>query len=1133
MTARHVRPACPQRPDRVSRAVLLMGVVLGPLLGLLCVPFAPVCYGQEVLPDGTRPAQQQIAGLRVAQGLVAELFAAEPQLSGPVAICLDEQGRVYVAEEYRFNRGTEENRTRPFFLDDDLQIKTLEDRLAMFRKYADRFEGGMDWFSKVSDQVRILEDRDGDGRADISQVFAGGFNDPLDGLAAGVIARDGDVYLTCIPHLWRLRDTDGDGKADVREPLLRGFGVNCAFLGHDLHGLAWGPDGRLYFSVGDRGFHVKTKEGAVLSGPRRGAAFRCDADGSNLELIHVGMRNPQELAFDEFGNLFAADNNCDKGDLSRLVYVVEGGDSGWNMAYQTMADPYLTGPWHAEQMWHVESQDQPAWIVPPVGALGAGPSGFAYYPGTGLDARYQGHFFLCNYTGNGGIESFAVKPHGAGFRITDEHDFLKPIQATDVDFGYDGKMYVSDFVNLDWTGKSLGGRIYTVFDPAYVAGEQARQTSDLFRQGFRQLSASRLLELLEHPDMRVRLRAQYEIVRRAESKNTPETIDQLGGLAKSPTAAPPARRHAVWALWQLGRHDQRVRPALRGLLDSGDDDIRLQATRVLGDLRDMTSADALAGLLRDPSPRVRFMAALSLGRLGSTAGNRERVGAVTRMLIENADADAYLRHAGVMALLGIADEQALAELAKSSDRSVRLATVLVRRRRPHTALIDFLQDSDPAIVTEAARAINDQALDDPAPDGTSAKDSTNLSKDGEPGRYELALADTVQRLGTLAEVPDALARRVIHANFRLGRAERLLELAMSQYVSPAMRQEAMDCVGAWSTGANRDRVNGNWRPVPARDATELKALLEGPWQERLLTRADGPLLVAVIDLLARYDIAVDNQRIAAWARDEARGLETRERCLSLLVQRKSPDAAATIDAFLGSTHADLRAAGRQQLARQAPTTAVTRIREAIDRGAMTVLELQSAFQVLATIGSPAADAVILDALQQQVVTATAPESTADVPSAIALDVLAAAEARNANRAIAVQLDAYRARLREVLKTDPLAEYRVAVQGGNALRGEQLFRTHRQAQCLRCHKVRGGGGTAGPDLSTVATRADRQYLLESIVLPDAKIAKGFATVTLVTDAGRVLGGVVRQEDDQWLVLETPQGQTERIAIDSIE
>ena len=228
----------------------------------------------------------------------------------------------------------------------------------MYEKWAGEFEGGMDWFTKVSDQIRMVEDHDGDGRADRSTVFAPGFNAPLDGLAAGVMATDGDVYFTCIPNLWRLRDIDNAGLADERTVIQSGFGVNAGFLGHDLHGLCWGPDGKLYFSVGDRGFHLKTQEGMTLHGPRSGAVFRCLPDGREMEVVMRGLRNPQEIAFDQFGNLFAADNNCDKGDHSRLVYVMDGANSGWNMAFQSLAEPYLTGPWHAERMWHLK--DSPA-----------------------------------------------------------------------------------------------------------------------------------------------------------------------------------------------------------------------------------------------------------------------------------------------------------------------------------------------------------------------------------------------------------------------------------------------------------------------------------------------------------------------------------------------------------------------------------------------------------------------------------------------------------------------------------------------------------------------------------------------------------------------------------------------------
>ena len=146
-----------------------------------------------------------------------------------------------------------------------------------------------------------------------------------------------------------------------------------------------------------------------------------------MEVVYTGLRNPQEIAFDAYGNLFAADNNCDKGDYARLVYIVDGGHSGWNMSYQSIAAPYLTGPWHAEKIWHVEHPDRPLSVLPPIAPLGAGPSGFAFSPGSGLPERYQQAFFMCNYTGNEGIEAFSLKAKGAGFEMVDAHDFLKPI----------------------------------------------------------------------------------------------------------------------------------------------------------------------------------------------------------------------------------------------------------------------------------------------------------------------------------------------------------------------------------------------------------------------------------------------------------------------------------------------------------------------------------------------------------------------------------------------------------------------------------------------------------------------------------------------------------------------------------
>src|SRR5262249_19432276 len=111
-------------------------------------------------------------------------------------------------------------------------------------------------------------------------------------------------------------------------------------------------------------------------------------DGSELEVYAVGLRNPQELAFDDYGRLFTGDNNSDGGDQARWVYLVEGGDSGWRIGYQFGTSMGPRGPFMAEDIWKPQWEGQPAYILPPITNIAAGPSGLAYYPGLGLPERY-------------------------------------------------------------------------------------------------------------------------------------------------------------------------------------------------------------------------------------------------------------------------------------------------------------------------------------------------------------------------------------------------------------------------------------------------------------------------------------------------------------------------------------------------------------------------------------------------------------------------------------------------------------------------------------------------------------------------------------------------------------------------
>lgn len=1043
-------------------------------------------------PDGTEAAIRQIAGFRLPEKMKIALFAAEPKLASPVAFCLDEKGRVFVAEEFRFNRGTEENRTRPFMLDDDLQIRTLDDRLAMFKKHADKFAGGLDWFTKYTDQIRLLEDADGDGRADRSTVFADGFNGVLDGMASGVIARDGDVYVTSIPHLWRLRDLDGDGKAEVKEKLLTGFGVNASFLGHDLHGLVWGPDGKLYFSIGDRGCHV-TAGGKTHALPRRGAVFRCMPDGSQFEVVHVGLRNPQELAFDDFGNLFADDNNSDKGDDGRLVYIVEGGDSGWCMPYQTLVEPYLTGPWHAEKMWHAATEDQPQWLLPRVGKIGNGPSGFTHYPGIGLDERYRDHFFMANYTGGGGIESFAVQPAGASFEIVDYHDFWKPMQATDVDFGYDGKMYVSDFVGLDWGGASKGGRIYMAWHEEHIKSPEIIETTKLFREGFDQQMPAELARLLGHADQRVRLRAQYALASLGDKSS------DLFIAATNLSENRFARLHALWGLGQIASGTPAAKQQIAALLSDDDLEIRAHAARLVGDVGDRESLSQLVKSLDDKNARVQFFAAQSLGKLGDPAA----IEPLWKLAGSPAVQDRYVRHAIVFALHRLNATDFAASKIDNESSAVRMTAVLVLRRSSDLRIGKFLNDKDPLIVLEAARAINDLAIDDLTPDLA-------------------ALSPSLHKNGRLAT--DPLVRRVINANFRLGAIENVgavAQIAADPLFSVAARREAIQSLGDWLTPSPRDRVNGDWRPLATRDPKSIETGLPPTMLVAILAASTGDLQKTAIEMAIKLKLAGGDDMLLEWFKDPQRTAAARAAALRLLAHREHPDVAELFKSGLADASVSMRSAVFDVLAEtdreQAQGIAIGWLKE--DR---EVLERQAALAFVAKHKSPATDAVLKNWVNRL--------TSGEVSAELLLDVIEAARSRQ-NAEFNAALANYEKSLPPAgagLKTSPL------LQGGNAERGRSLFVNHAQAQCIRCHKVEGiGGGNAGPDLSHVSAKNTRAHLLESILVPNAKIAEGFGSVTLELDDGRVVTGLIKSEEGGVIDLQTPTGTLVKIANESVE
>ena len=317
--------------------------------------------------------QAMLGSLEISKDYRASLFAAEPDALNPIAISVDEAGRVYLAETDRYRDAVFDVVTqKPEWLPADLSFRSIQDRTDFLKQ---TFRDYLTPLTRGSERVRLLEDQDGDGMAETSLVLADGFSSIPTGPAAGILAHRGQVWFQCVPGLWRI-DWDAESSTvNSMQKLHDGFGVHVGVSGHDLHGITWGPEGRLYFSMGDRGFHVETDEG-TLHYPDTGAVLRCEPDGSNLEVVAYGLHNPQEIVFDAFGNLFAGDNDTSGTDQSRILHIVPHGDYGWRCSYQHMKG---FGPWVQDGFWKGDIDD----VLSSSGYVSQGPSGFTLHPEVG------------------------------------------------------------------------------------------------------------------------------------------------------------------------------------------------------------------------------------------------------------------------------------------------------------------------------------------------------------------------------------------------------------------------------------------------------------------------------------------------------------------------------------------------------------------------------------------------------------------------------------------------------------------------------------------------------------------------------------------------------------------------------
>ncbi len=1070
------------------------------LFSACCIGFASALPGEgELKIEGTAnedPVEvvdadkAVLATITYPEGMEAGVFAREPDVLNATAISMDERNRLFVAETHRFDRGIEDNRRNWYWLRDEVGLKTTADRLALYEKYADKKEPG--YYTKHAEKIRVLEDADGDGKADKSWLFADGFDDPLDGTAAGIMAANGKVYFACIPHVWMLEDKDGDGVSDERTSLQEGYGISVSLSGHDLNGFAFGPDGRIYFTIGDRGYDLKTDDGRHLYDQYGGAIFRMEPDGSGLEVVHYNLRNPKEIAFDQYGVAFSVDNNADFGDKARVIHMVEGAVSGWNRGNQSFRNwphaidvtPRHDTPWMAESWWDIDGENRPKAFLPPAGHLTVGPSGLAYNPGTGLAERWDNRFLVCDYRGaQSEVIAFEMEPRGAGYRVGSDDSFITGFLNTDIEFGYDGKIYVSDFTG-GWKTYEFG-TIFVFHDPKEVAKPVVAEVRSLFAGGFGRLAPGKLAELLKHRDLRVRQRAQFALAKDAENRTH--------FIAATDAANPLVTRlHGVWGLGQLARlqRDDASIEALVGLTEDDQWRIRGQVAQALGDARAQAGRSALITLLEDSNPNTRMLASIAIGKLG----HREDVANLVKVLERNADGDAYLRHGAVHGMRLIAEANGTAEdLLKFKDHpssEVRLGLIIALRRLGDGEIRHFLSDKDPALVIETIQAINDGYIEEARP----------------------ALAAATHLVGTSTK---AIDYRIINAIFRVGKPEGalvLLAMAEDDRLPEETRVEALFQLKRWENPPAGDPTTGKIRPLSGDRSLKSVAEPVSEGLRRLFRSAGGMVLAEALETGNDFGVAPSPATLKAQFLSDENLLGVRLAALKSLRKEAGPELVSILKQTIRSRDPEVRKASLQALADVAPDEALVEARAMLDGG--ETFDRQVALAELAGLKVDGAAEVIREMLGR----------IGDLPLGIQLDVVEAA-AKRPEPEVKAALESYRA---GIPSDDPLAPFRLTLEGGDPDLGRRVFYRHGAAQCFQCHIANPDrkGGVAGPSLHDVGKRTEPAYLLESLIQPNARIASGFGMVSLTLNDGGIVGGTLLEDADDFVAIADPVDQERR-------
>jgi putative membrane-bound dehydrogenase-like protein len=1015
--------------------------------------------------------------LKPAPGLEATLWASEPMLVNPTNIDIDSRGRVWVAEGLNYRLSRSGNR----------RFHRIEE----------------------ADKIKILEDTDGDGKADKVTVFADRiFPVPMGIAVEEHHGRDGKytgcrVYVGNSPDLLVLEDTDGDDKADKRYPLLTGFGGVDS--DHGVHGMALGLDGKLYFTHGDgccsvqhdhserpQNFDVIDHGGRHVWTDQLANMMRVNRDGTQFEIICDRQRNNYETCLNSFGNMFTSDNDDDGNRGCRVIWAMDGGHYG----YHTPGSPRHWG------------EEVPGNVPKIVGTGNGSPCGIMVYEGDLLPGEYRGAVLEVD-AGTRQVNFFPLERRGAAFRteykvfLSGDDPWFRPIDACTAP---DGSVFVADWYDAGVGGHAFSdqttGRIYRVAPQ----GDPSRRVNVDFA------SIPGLIQALKSPNIATQDAARRGLI---EVTNVPPGKDKLTQADASVAA--------------------RVVINLLELLAPGNEDVqRARALWTLAGISWNTESDHVALRLRDADPRIRELAVRMLGRDCRENGRVEHKNAQAKA------PPAALTHLGQ-----------LLPLAADPDAGVRRELILALRNLPTDKVGDALRqlaagwDGHDRWYLEALGLALDKRESDylyALFDGTLFGE-LDIDRAGNDGKVALPPYFPVDRneafipVGT-PDPPASAVSKYLGLAWRIHRREVLpvLERVGHKLRAPELQQAADDVLERMNEPETADlvaaialsthdqshqrellailarRLAGQWRPAHTRP--KVLELIERALADPVM-RAQGIALAAATGD-GRY-----RARFESFAEDATLPEDIRVAAVEALGSVK-----VTPNRVLDQLIASVRGRPSSNALAEAAVRAAAKLYDSRDQ--LVELMTTPAYplgvrrQALQLLGQ------FSDGGSRVLDLARAGKLPEDLKSEAATLVHTSHDRQVREQARSVLP------LPKTAAGRPLPSiFELIRREGRADVGRQVFFRAGSNGCSSCHRVAGRGQWVGPDLSTVGVKYGRDELIRSILSPSAAIGYSFRSLVVALTDGRVVTGLSVDETAGRLVLKTADGQRVPIDPTSIE